>query len=73
MSYLYNALYDFVANKRVSGSGSYMFESDKELNTQDEEVINNIKNTIIEAYEYKEVTIKEIKLYSEEEGESNEV
>lgn len=73
MSYLYNALYDFVANKRESGSGSYMFESDKELNTQDEEVINNIKNTIIEAYEYKEVTIKEIKLYSEEEGESNEV
>lgn len=73
MNCLYNALYDFVENKRVSGSGSYMFESDKELNTQDEEVINNIKNTIIEAYEYKEVTIKEIKLYSEEEGENDEV
>lgn len=73
MSYLYNALYDFVENKRVSGSGSYMFESDKELNTQDEEVINNVKNKIVEAYNYEEVTIKEIKLYNEEEGESDEV
>lgn len=73
MSYLYNALYDFVENKRVSGSGSYMFESDKELNTQDEEVITNVKNKIVEAYNYEEVTIKEIKLYNEEEGESDEV
>lgn len=73
MSFLYKVTYDFIENKRVSGSGSYMFESDKELNTQDEEVINNIKNEIIESYNYEEVTIKEITLYSEEEGENNEV
>lgn len=73
MSYLYKATYDFVENKRVSGSGSYMFESDKELNTQDEEVINNVKNEIIEAYNYEEVTIKEITLYNKEEGENDEV
>ena len=73
MSYLYKALYDFVENKRVSGSGSYMFESDKELDTQDEEVINNVKNEIIKAYGYEEVTVKEIILYNEEEGESDEV
>lgn len=73
MNYLYKVTYDFIENKRVSGSGSYVFESDKELNTQDKEVINNVKNKIIETYNYEKVTVKEITLYSEEEGENNEV
>lgn len=73
MSFLYKVTYDFIENKRVSGSGSYVFESDKELNTQDEEVINNIKNEIMEAYNYEEVTVKEIILYKEEEGGNDEV
>lgn len=74
MSFLYKVTYDFIENKRVSGSGSYVFESDKELNTQDEEVINNVKNKIIKTYNYEKVTVKEIIiLYNEEEGGNDEV
>ena len=71
MSYLYKTIYNFNnPSKNESGSGSYMFELDEKLDVESEEVKNNVKNEIMEIYEYEEVEVLFIELIVENMAEN---